>query len=525
MQDLDDILKRIWPKVREDHFFPELPAPEIQDGGDRVGLEIKGKQIALSRTFIEQMSETLPPRLIIEGLLDHAVSHYTYCPWDFYTHLMIYKEARSVLGDRTMARKAADCFMDVVADTHCVRQKRTPLPDIYRNTRKDWLNVAMCALYQKIWGLDLGVDKFEKTVTRLARIPYLDRSRWPESMRRFALVFEELSRQEDHQQEDPGKKDENKDRMDNHSMDQYSPQQIEDGLQRLARESETPMEFKAILEDIEEEIPSSLKKKGKQMGVGKGAGLDGDVRYYMKLAQNYALPIQKRPMERSGSLYPYNHVPWEVGQPFYDIDPFKSFGKLMPGLTKSWQRIEGEMYGHETGTPDCMVIIDSSASMMEPRKVISHAVLGAACAVDAYLRKGASVAVYNFSDADAGDEYILQYSRDKKRIYDGLCRYFGGGTHLHLERIRAFQSKRLPDIFMITDMQITNLENLVQYFNECENRITVVAIGQNLESRTFQQTMAVQYNVKIYRVENQKDIPNIILGKVRDYLNIPGNLL
>jgi hypothetical protein len=525
MQELDDIIKSIWPKVREDHFFPELPAPEILDGGERVGLEIKGKKIALSRAFIEQMSEALPPRLIIEGLLDHAVSHYTYCPWDFYTHLKIYKEARLVLEDKTIARKAADCFMDVVADTHCVRQKRTPLPDIYRNIQKDRLNSTMCALYQKIWGLDLGVKEFEDAADRLSRIPYLDRSRWPESMRRFALVFEELGREEDHQQEDSPQKEENKNRMDNHSMDQYSPQQIEDGLQRLARESETPMEFKAILEDIEEEIPSSLKKKGKQMGLGKGAGLDGNVLYYMKLAQNYALPVQKRPMERSGSLYPHNHIPWEIGQPFHDIDPFKSFGKLMPGLTKSWQRTEGEMYGHEIGTPNCMVIIDSSASMVEPGKDTSHAVLGAACAVDAYLRKGASVAVYNFSDADAGDEYILNYSRDKKRIYDGLCCYFGGGTRLHLERIRAFQSKRLPDIFMITDMQITNLENLVQYFNVCQNRITVVAIGQNLESRTFQQTMALQHNVQIYQVENQTDIPKIILGKVRDYLNIPGNSL
>ncbi|MBT4267443.1 MAG: VWA domain-containing protein [Deltaproteobacteria bacterium] len=525
MQELDDLLKRLWPKVREDHYFPELPAPEIQDSGERVGLEMKGKKVVLSKAFIEQMAETLSPHLIIEGLLDHAVSHYTYCPWDFYTHLKIYKEAKSVLEDKTLARKAADCFMDVVADTHCVRQKKTPLPDIYRNTRKGRLNEVMCALYQKIWGVDLGVDTFEDAAARLARIPYLDRGRWPESMRRFALVFENLNLEEDHQQKDPEKDDEKRDRMDNHSMDQYSDQQIEDGLQKLARESETPMEFKAILEDIEEEIPSSLKKKGKQMGFGKGVGLDGDVLYYMKLAQNYALPIQKRPLERSGSLYPHNHIPWEVGQPFHDIDPFKSFGKLMPGLTKSWRRIEGEMYGHEPGTPNCMVIIDSSASMVEPGKEVSHAVLGAACAVDAYLRKGASVAVYNFSDADAGDELILHYSRDKKKIYHGLCRYFGGGTHLHLERIRGFQSKRLPDIFMITDMQITNLENLVQYFNECENRITVVAIGQNLESRTFQRTMALQQNVQIYRVENREDIPKIILGKVRDYLSFPGNSL
>ena len=75
MQDLNDILNNIWPKVREDHFFPELPAPGFIDGAERVGLEIKGKKISLSRSFVEQMSRSLPHDLIIEGLLDHAISH------------------------------------------------------------------------------------------------------------------------------------------------------------------------------------------------------------------------------------------------------------------------------------------------------------------------------------------------------------------------------------------------------------------------------------------------------------------
>ena len=41
------------------------------------------------------------------------------------------------------------------------------------------------------------------------------------------------------------------------------------------------------------------------------------------------------------------------------------------------------MYGQDYGTPDCIVIIDSSGSMVEPQKNISHAVLGAACAAEA----------------------------------------------------------------------------------------------------------------------------------------------
>lgn len=513
MQNLEDILKHIWPRVRERHFFPEMPAPQVADGEGRVGLEMRGKKISISTTFVNEMSHSLDPRLIIEGLLDHAISHHIYCPWDFSTHLMLYREAKSVIQDKGMSQKVADCFMDVVADTYCVSRTETPLPEVYRHVQRSRLDEAVCALYQKIWGLDLGVAQFEKVATRLSRIPYLDRSRWPDSIRRFASVIQELLQEEEMVGETA-----NPSSMGNHDLGQYSAQEIDQGLKDLASDVPEPAEFNAIMQDIQDDVSRALRKDGQAIGLGKGGSFDADILYYMKLAQSYALPVRKRPMKKSGSLYPHHHVPWEAGKPFHDIDPWKSFGKLMPGLTKSWQRVEGEIYGHEYGTPDCVVIIDSSASMIDPRKEISHAVLGAACAVDAYLRNGSRAAVYNFSDASAGDELILPYTRNRRKIYEALCRYFGGGTQLFIENIQAIQTDRLPDIFLITDMQITNLEKLVHYFNECKNRITAVHIGNNKYTRAFHQGVALQHNVAIYGVERLQDLPGIVLGRVREYL-------
>lgn len=513
MQNLDDVLKHIWPTVRERHFYPELPAPKISEGKDRVALEMKGKKISLSSAFVNEMSHRLNPRLILEGLLDHAISHYIYCPWDFSTHLMLYREAKSVVQDKRLAQKAADTFMDVVADTYCVTRGDTPLPNIYRNLHKGRLDEAVCALYQKIWGVDLGAEKFEDIAAKLSRIPYLNRSLWPESIRRFASVIQELLVEE---KSDEGPEKTNP--MGSHDMDQYSPREIEQGLKQLASSAATPVEFKAILQDIQEDLSNALGKEARAMGLGKGGSVDADRLFYMKLAQNYALPVRKRLMEKSGSLYPHHHVPWEAGRPFYDIDPWKSFGKIMPGLTKSWQRVEGEMYGQDDGTPDCIVIIDSSASMIEPRNHISHAIVGAACAAEAYLRNGAQVAVYNFSDASAGDEYLLSFTRSRAKIYDAICRYYGGGTQIFVKTIQAFQAEPPPDIFLITDMQIINLENLVRYFNECRNRITAVLVGKNKHVHAFRQRMALTRNVQIYGVEKLQDIPGVVLGKIREHL-------
>lgn len=479
---------------------------------------MKGKRISVSSVFVGEMARCLDARCVVEGLLDHAVSHYTYCPWNFSTHLMLYREARSVIPDKIMAKRAADRFMDVVADTHCVGRKETPLPDLYRHLPKSRMDEVICALYQKIWGMDLGAEEFETLASRLSHIPYLDRSRWPDSIRRFGLLVRELLEEE----ETDGRID-RPSSMGTHDLDQYPPQEIEKGLRDLAAEVETPVEFRSILQDIQDDLAQARGENGRAMGLGKGNNIDVNMLYYMKLAQNYALPVRKRPMEKSGALYPHHHVSWEAGKPFHDIDPWKSFGKLMPGLTKSWQRVEGEMYGREYGIPDCIVVIDSSGSMVEPLHQISHAVLGAACAADAYLRNGASVAVYNFSDAGAGDERILPYTNSRMKIYGALCHYFGGGTRLFVESLKALQTDRLPDIFLITDMQMANLENLVRYLNGCKNRITAVLIGENKHIDTFRKRMALHQNVQIYGVENIQDIPGIVLGKIREYLYFGGS--
>jgi len=513
MQDIDDILKDIWPEVRKRHLFPELPTPKCMPGEQRIGLDIKGKQISISREFVKELSQELGSQEVLEGLLDHAISHYLYCPWDFSTHLKLYREAKKVLKDKEMAQKATDCFMDVVADTYCISRKETPLPKIYRHLNRKGLDGAIHALYQKIWGIDLGVEGHEEVSRKLSRLPYMDRRRWKESIRRFSQVIHSLLEEEDvpGDMNDPNP-------MGSHKLEQYSDEEIEQGLKELASDVAAPSEFKEIVKDFEDEILESTTQSAKSMGLGPGRSLDADVLFYMKLAENYLLPIRRTPMEKSGSLYPFSHVPWEVGRPYQDIDPWTSFGKIMPGITQIWQRHEGEVFGLDEGTPDCIVIIDSSGSMTDPTKDLSYAVLGAACACDAYLRNDARVAVYNFSDAASRGRKVLPFSRNRMEIYRTLCHYFGGGTQILVENIEALQTDQLPDIFMITDMQITDLGKLISYFNDSKNRVTAVHIGTNKKVQTFRRDMALRKNVGIYAVEKKKDIPRIVLGKVKEYL-------
>ncbi|MDY6971101.1 MAG: hypothetical protein SV775_02115, partial [Thermodesulfobacteriota bacterium] len=497
---------------RKKHFFPELPDPVISDSLGRVALELRSKHITLSQSFVEEAAKHLPVEEVIEALLDHGVAHYTYCPWDFHTHLSLYQEAKKVLADKELARKSTDCFMDVVADTHCFREKDTPIPDLYRHMERGILEEAIHALYQRIWGTDLNVRGNEEISRRLSRIFYLDRRRWSDSIHRFSIIIQpllELDRQ--------FSSSENSNSMGENNFGNYSYEEVDQGLKEFAMSSGGPGEFKEVVEDFKDELKEMGYEGHGKIGLGIGASVDADVLYYMKIAENYSLPIRKTTVEKSGFLYPFGHSPWELGKPFRDIDPWTSFGKVMPGITQVWERKDGDFCGEDEGTPNCIIMIDSSGSMTNPSQQLSYAVLGAACASDAYLSNDASVAVFNFSDANANSQRILDYTRDRTEIYNTICHYFGGGTKLDFKDIESLQGPSRPDIFIITDMLITNLDALISYFNGLDNRVTAVHTGENERVRQFKKSLGDRKNVSIYSVQEKKDIPRIVLGKITEY--------
>lgn len=524
--------------MKRKHLYPEIPIPKIGkvqeslneenekgDASQRVGLEMKEKQMTINPAFLSSMKDKMPEQGLIEALLDHGITHYTFCPWDFQTHLMIYSEAKKVMGDKEYAKRATNHFIDVVADTHCVKMKETDIPELHRNLKKGNIEEVIVSLYQKIWGIDMGnspskqSSKKDEVVRRLARIPYLDRSRWNESIRKFARSLKPLLILEEKEKESKGGQGESNPQGD-HDLNHYSYEEIDEGLREYAQKTMGLSEFREVVEDFSAELKEMGYGIEAGMGRGRGAAIDADILFYMKLAEHYSIPLKKIPMEKAGMLHPHSHSPWEVGSPFQDIDIWTSFGKIMPGITQVWKKKEGKGRGKIEEAPDCLIIIDSSGSMINPRKNLSYAVLGAACATNAYLKNGSKVAVYNFSDAPMGGREILDYSENREEIYRTLCKYFGGGTALDLEDIMPLiKGKKKVDLFIITDMKITNLETLIGFFGKIQNRITAVHIGENPYASRFEKAVEKRKNINIFTVKKKEDIPNIVLGSIREYFN------
>ena len=509
---LQGLLEQVWPEVRRRHLFPEIPMPRFESNPSPVAMEMRNKQIILNLEYIRAMSSILPAATVLEALLDHGISHYTCCPWDLSTHLRFYARAKEILGEGDLARKATDLFMDIVADTHAVKERQSSLPLLYKSGVRTGLEELICSLYQRIWGVDLGYPRENETVGRLATIPYLDKRRWMASLSRFIRGIRPLLEEAD----SPVPNEHT--RMGKHGFQQYAPEEIEQALRHFALEAESPGQFADVVEDLQTQLEEVNQDVDEGMGHGAGSPVDANRLYYMKLAENYALPLRKKNMKGSGHLHPHSHRPWEVCQPFQDLDPWCSFGKYLPGITQIWQRREGQIYGKKEKTPNCLVIIDSSGSMIDPRTHLSYAVLGGGCAADSYLRHDAEVAVYNFSDAPAGGSEYLPFTRSRSLIYQVLCRYFGGGTALDLDEVTGVAEASEADIFLITDMQITNLDQTISRFSSLHNRVTAVHVGKKSGALRFIKASVKNENISVFGVNSSNDIPLIVLGSARTYL-------
>jgi hypothetical protein len=533
-QSLHAMIEEIWPRLKKRHLYPEIPMPRIGEIKDSlrddpeqkegVGLEMKQKQMTINPYFLSEMKGKMAEKQVIEALLDHGITHYTFCPWDFQTHLMLYAEAKKVMGDKELAKQVANYFIDVIANTHCVKQGFTAIPELHRHLQKGMVEEVITSLYQKIWGTDLGISRsgtrgegHEDIVRRLARIPYLNRSRWPESIQRFARSLKLLLIGEQKEQEAKGGKGKSHPQGE-HDLTHYSYEEIDQGLRDYAQKAMALPQFRDVVEDFSDELKEAGYGMEGGMGRGRGLPIDADILFYMKLAESYSIPLRKIPLKEKGSLHPHSHSPWEVGSPFQDVDVWTSFGKIMPGVTQIWKKKEWKGRGKIEGTPDCLIAIDSSGSMINPRKNLSYAVLGGACASNAYLRNGSKVGVYNFSDAPMGGKDILNYTDRRVEIYRALCKYFGGGTALDLEDlIPLIHGKKNLDLFIITDMKITNLEALIGFLGQIQNRITAVHIGDNPYAARFGKAVEKKGNISIFTVKRKEDIPRIVLGKISKY--------
>jgi vacuolar-type H+-ATPase subunit F/Vma7 len=519
MAELQTIASEQWRKIRRKYGNPNLPEPIVGDDGFKGTsvhtsfINLEDKQTHISESFVKMLQELgVEPEDSIEAIEEHEINHHVFCPWDLATHLRFYKEVKPITEDQKKTWHAVNLFEDVVLNTNVVGTGQSKLPILYRAMPKEGVDRVVAGLYERTWKHEMNVGKLSRdeaeAADRLAELPYLARAEWNATAPQFASLVLPFLKQP------PGSGG----ACGHGGLDGYTEEDKIKAMKQLIKEMPKG-EFQELMEDFEGEMEKAVERYvGKDKGgIVPREAKKGDLLYYMLTADNHSIYINKKPVKKSGNLFPNETREWEAGEPVAEINPFASFGKIgIPGITKKW--VHTDIAGSHEGqdVPDLTLLVDSSGSMVDPSEELSYAVLGAGVAADSYLRKGRDVAVYNFGHAQMGQELVVPFTRDRKAIYSGLVHYFDApDTTIDTAKVRKLAEGRdKPDVILISDMQITNAGDVIKYISEGSNRFTMVHIGGTQQTAQNLRKAVDSKKATVYPVTRVEDIPKIIVGKV-----------
>ena len=163
------------------------------------------------------------------------------------------------------------------------------------------------------------------------------------------------------------------------------------------------------------------------------------VMWYREKALQHLVHPPSRKMPASPDPLPEGLDPWEMGDPLERLDIFQSLlrsPRLVPGITTVARH-----WGEQPSTADHLepidldLYVDSSGSMPDPVRSVSHLALAGAIVALSALRRGARVQVTLWS----GKGQCLRtpgFVREERDILSVLCSHFGGSTTFPLHALR-----------------------------------------------------------------------------------------
>jgi hypothetical protein len=184
----------------------------------------------------------------------------------------------------------------------------------------------------------------------------------------------------------------------------------------------------------------------------KAAGLTLDeheiaIRYYRERALPHLVRFPVKLAPRGTDPLPEGLEPWEAGEPLDSVDWLQTVlvsPRVVPGVT-TVQRVWGVSEGAQPKREplDLDLYVDSSGSMVDPRRLLSFPALAGAIICLSALRAGARVQATLWSGSH---QYTSTpgFVRDEHALLAVLTGYFGGGTAFPIHKLRDTFAARKP---------------------------------------------------------------------------------
>lgn len=479
-KDLWNVVLKLWmfPRVAEPviHKTKEESSREI--GDEIAGFSFRNHSIHISKPNLEQRAgiECLPV------ILKHEVGHYALAPYSLGRMLLLNFEAGQVLKGSSEKVPKADAqlvqnlFTDLIVNTYIAQKDSAGMEDLvemYQNlNRGDEEKGKLWQLYMRAYehildtkkgmlagNVDNATDKDAIAIKNLVLDDLCNSARWQKKIRKFASIVK------DYLPENQGIEFALIDNPD-----------LEKELRKLGYapgmpENKMPPEIRKIIREMSKEISNDkFKKLAAEFGFGSPSTINKWI--YEAVASGYSVSLPEV-MTQSGELYPHSPTEWEAGDDPEELDVPYSFGEsgvLVPGLTtQKWRHRESTSWKPNKEHVDLAIVLDTSGSMADPRKMISYAHLSAMVVGDSALNTGNKVAFINF--AGEGDMRVTKHTEDRTLLHDEMMKYFGSGTCFPTTKLIDLISSRRKKqhLFVITDTGFWDEGIAVRYLEEAYN--------------------------------------------------------
>tara|TARA_Y100000034_G_scaffold133216_1_gene198102 strand:- start:739 stop:2463 length:1725 start_codon:yes stop_codon:yes gene_type:complete len=567
-ENLKQTMGKEWQKVRKSFHYPQLPQPRLVEDESNGSMDIKNLEVTVSEPFIKGFEEHgIVPEESLNEVLTHELTHFMKFPGNVLNVLKLQKSAQGI-ADGHKVSELRSAFTEAQTNIYMLNERKHPatakMRKAYGLPEEDGFGRLMYGLYQEVSGQDLGVEPKEKglmdkvkgalgirptdeersLIDKLKDIDYTNKAQETDNFRRFAQVLKDYQPpQQDDKKEGEGQEGEGNGKgqgqgsgqgkpCSGNGLDGFSDNQVREGLKQFAQECSNPQEYEEVVRQVlnegeeqggqgqEQTQPSQAM--GKRAGSGRGITQLAD-NFYTALAEKHAIPISKKPMHKNGTLYPYSHTSFEVGDPITDVDAFSTPG-ILPGITKKWVKKEGEVYGDNEAVPDSFLIIDNSPSMFMPngnevlapsKRTYQH-IVGATAISNAYLLNGSRVAVYSFGSND----HLTNPTKDREAVHRELRRYSSdGGTTFNSRFLEGVlkDSEGEYDISVVSDMDIRNLGGFIDTVLGIPqtHRVHLLYTENNGYVGKLRESFGNRENVAILPLTCESDIQKITMGELQ----------
>lgn len=576
------IQEQTWEKVRKWFNYPSLKEPELKTdivGGAH--FDFSTGKIRISEKFINELKQDngISEESSLEGILTHEIGHYMVFPRNHATIILSGKMLNDFFNDPKKSKEENkfrqnfifQTYADIIDDTASildVNKKDTilnfraasqeKLPDkVNENIRETMLTY----LYRQTGLKHELKPELSSYLERMLQIEFLDPeiNRHPKDPNKLRLNLFQWGNIID---EIIDKYEGNityrlSDLNIQEILEKMSPREIREALREISKEVSRGEygQVKKWLGDRGIKLPKGFKGREINIGTSKGE-LEVDrevINYYEELSKKYPLIVHKKPIPTEKTKKSLEETEkWRIEQESLLALPNLSGGLFLPGITRQIKFKQKPIKTLDYDLPHLLIAIDSSGSMPNPSNTKSYAILAGFCATRSYYIHDSAIGVINFS----GDSFYLPYTRKLEDILGAIVAYQGGGTVVDVNILKEMLSpkefklyeerpeyhiRNIPkeaikkeitlsyntfkkalesgsiDLLMFTDGGIANLDEVLDFFQENKtlNRGAIVLTDE------YDQFISSEEHpkVKIYRISEEEDIPDIVLEDVSRNFN------